>query len=269
MFLDRPLDANKVWLSTLSQLIDYGHRVSPRRMETLEVLHNRIIMNMSMPVVTNQKRKLSYRFMAAEALWILTGEDRVSTIEKYNPAITQFSDDGEKFFGAYGPKIVSQVDYVVNKLVEDRDTRQAVLTIWRENPPVSKDIPCTVAMCFGIRDQWLHCHVFMRSSDAWLGLPYDVFNFSMVAAWIACCYNRRVPEMDSVRLGNLYLTMASSHLYMRNLELARECLEAGYETSPAQLPQDRIIEGDWAFLVTSLLACRDSIDNPSLWRIRP
>ena len=131
------------------------------------------------------------------------------------------SDDGETFFGAYGPKIVAQLDYVVAKLLEDQDTRQAGLTIWRENPPATKDVPCTVAAFFNIRNGQLNAHVFMRSSDVWLGVPYDVFNFSMLAHLVCAHLNKRGLR---VAPGHLFLTAASSHLYAINWDDAKLCV---------------------------------------------
>ena len=75
--------------------------------------------------------------MAAEALWILSGDNKVETIAPYNKNIKQFSDDGIIFQGAYGPRIISQLDYVIESLRKDRESRQAVLTIWNPNPKPS------------------------------------------------------------------------------------------------------------------------------------
>lgn len=210
------------WLGALKDILDNGREVSPRGKLTREIPQRTLELNMRQPVLTVPSRKLSYQFMAAEAFWILSGDYRVETIAPYNKHISQFSDDGETFAGAYGPKIVGQLNYVVNALYQDQDTRQAGLTIWRENPAPSKDIPCTVALFFNIRDGLLNCHAFMRSSDVWLGIPYDVFNFSMLSHLI-CGYlfNLKV----DVKPGTLYLTAASSHLYEENFERARECLE--------------------------------------------
>ena len=178
-----------VWLQTLDDLVNHGHVVSPRGQETRELPQRTIVVDMNRPVLNIPERNLGYKFMAAEAYWILTGDYRVETIAPYSKAISQFSDDGVTFFGAYGPKITHQFQYVLNKLVEDPDTRQAGLTIWRENPPQTKDVPCTVAIFFSIRRGELNCHVFMRSSDAWLGVPYDVFNFSMLSHAVCGCLN--------------------------------------------------------------------------------
>jgi thymidylate synthase len=270
-------NASSVWLNTLSKIFNEGLDVAPRGMKTLELQHHTVQLNMSYPVVLCPKRQLSYTFLAAEALWILAGDDRVETIAPYNKNIAAFSDDGHRFFGAYGPRIMEQFEYVVGKLLEDRDTRQAVMTIWRKNPPKTKDVPCTVAIMFSIRNARLHCHVFMRSSDAWLGLPYDVFNFSLLSAKVACEFNRRfkldcqsIGRSEKIALGYLHLTAASSHLYERNFNGARLCLELDESPAGVELPASWIEAGSWKYIEASLTGCREKVETMSgMWRIRP
>lgn len=215
-------DFTFVWLEALNDILTNGRLIAPRGQRTLELPQRTMEINTRKPVLTIPSRKLNYQFMAAEAYWILSGDNQVATIAPWNKNIAQFSDDGETYFGAYGPRIHAQLDYVVHKLLEDPDTRQAGLTIWRENPPATKDVPCTVAIFFNIRYNKLNCHVFMRSSDVWLGVPYDVFNFSMLNHLV--CAALRENDKD-VLPGTLYLTAASSHLYERNFEEARACLD--------------------------------------------
>lgn len=225
------MDFSRIWIDTLRDILTNGEEVSPRGKLTKEILQRTITVDMRRPVLRVPDRSLSYRFMAAEAYWILSGDNRVATIAPYNSRIAEFSDDGETFFGAYGPKIMAQLDYVVEKLVEDPDTRQAGLTIWRECPPKTKDVPCTVAIFASIRNGLLNLHVFMRSSDVWLGVPYDVFNFSMLGHLICCRLNMN--SFDAVvKPGKLYLTAASSHLYEVNWEDARKCTTAQVLNQP-------------------------------------
>ena len=220
------LSLTHVWLSNLRHLMAFGERAAPRGMETRELLQKTFTIDMRQPVLTVPARKLSVRFMAAEAFWILSGDDKVETIAPFNKNISQFSDNGETFYGAYGPKIRDQLPYVVGKLTEDRDTRQAGLTIWRENPKATKDVPCTVAIFFSIRGNLLNAHVYMRSSDIWLGLPYDAFNFSMLAH-LVCAHVNNAYSQDFAKMvqpGTLYLTAASSHIYEKNWADARHVL---------------------------------------------
>lgn len=236
--------ATEAWIDVLSSILMNGEKSSPRGKPTLEVISNHTAFDMNYPVVQCEPRKLSYKFMNAEALWILQGDDSVKGIAPWNKAIAKFSDDGERFFGAYGPKVVDQIPYVVRTLLGDISTRQAVMTIWRENPPKTKDVPCTLSLHFLIRGSQLDCHVTMRSSDAWLGVPYDFFNFSMIAATVLRFFNLNWAEQQrglgdctpicspgcivrSISLGNLYWTASSSHLYERNWPSADLCLDHG------------------------------------------
>jgi thymidylate synthase len=73
----------------------------------------------------------------------------------------------------------------------------------------------------------LHCIVTMRSSDVWLGIPYDVFSFTQIQSAFA--------GMLGVRRGWLSLHMGSSHLYERDVAAAQGVLETfapGTITSP-------------------------------------
>jgi len=224
---------NAVWLDQLGEILSSGDTVSPRGKETRELLHSTITVDMAQPVLTVPERRLNYQFMAAEAYWILSGDNTVDGIAPWNKHISQFSDDGKIFAGAYGPRVVDQLDYVLDKLREDPDTRQAGLTIWTPNPPPSKDIPCTVAIWFQIRGTGrirdLNVSVFMRSSDVWLGLPYDVFNFSMLGYLVAGHLNSSARDGMIVLPNQLSLTAASSHLYATNFEAAAEVLKAALQ----------------------------------------
>lgn len=219
--------ANFEWLSELSWAFNKGNDVTPRGQLTKEVLQQTSIVNMRRPVVTLPERKLSTKFLGGEAYWILSGDNRVETIAPYNKNIVNYSDDGQTFFGAYGPRILSQLDYVIDKLKSDADTRQAVLTIWRENPPETKDVPCTVAVHFMIRDHKLNCHVYMRSNDLWLGFPYDVFNFSMLSHLVCCKLNAFVVENGGVIIepGMLYHTASSRHIYEQHFEQVEQLIK--------------------------------------------
>lgn len=258
------MDFSKTWLTLLNNILHDGELVAPRGKQTRELLQHTIQVDMRKPVLVVPSRKLNYKFMVAEAFWILSGDDRVETIAPYNSNIKQFSDNGETFFGAYGPKVVGQLQYVIDKLIADNDTRQAGLTIWRENPQDTKDVPCTVAIFFNIRNSKLNVHVFMRSSDAWLGVPYDVFNFSMLGH-LVCAFLRHNAGLD-IEPGTLYLTAASSHLYEVNWDVARECLTA--ESLGQNITPDALFESPQT-LMDTLKALRDSRPGDGLrwWEV--
>lgn len=208
--------ATLAWLDRLQDVYSRGHHAAPRGMAIKELLCCTSIVDMNYPIVDVPGRDLGFKFMAAEAAWILSGDNRVSTIKPYARHIENFSDDGQFFYGAYGPRVIDQLPYVARVLAEDPDTRQAVLTIWRPSPPKTKDVPCTVSVQWFIREGTLHCLDTMRSSDLWLGWPYDIFNFSMLSHYLRLILKARYGVV--VEVGSLFLTAGSQHIYEKNFE---------------------------------------------------
>lgn len=178
--------------------------------------------DMRFPLVTRPTRNLGYRFAPAEAAWILSGDNRLETIRRYSKFIWEFSDDGIFYSGAYGPKIVDQLTYVCDMLADDPDTRQAVIDVWRPNPRPGRDLPCTLSFQFLIRSNKLCVVQDMRSSDAWLGYPYDVFNASMLAGYVMLLLrHRKERRRDNLEVGTHTMMIGSSHLYEKDVEQAK------------------------------------------------
>ena len=208
------------WLSLLHKLIN-GAYIKPRNIPCFELTNVQInVRNPLHNLIEHPHRNLSYRFAVAEWLWIYFGLNDLKTIERYNPRMKEFSDDGVILSGAYGPHISLQWFRIINKFIEDRETRQAVISIY-DNTKVkenTKDIPCTLSIQFLCRKNCLKTIVNMRSSDAWLGLPYDFFSFSMLANLMS-----HELKMD---LGDITFNLGSSHLYESNLIQAKKVINS-------------------------------------------
>jgi thymidylate synthase len=156
--------------------------------------------------------------MVAEWLWIWFGHQDVESITQYNPQIAKFSDDGIIFKGAYGPKVFGTMTPLICQLRDDPDSRQAIIQIYIRPDGPTKDVPCTMTAQFLIRDGLLNLIVNMRSSDIWLGLPYDVFNFTMIQNIVAA--------LLGLNIGTFFMNLGSSHLYVANFEVAQKVLIA-------------------------------------------
>lgn len=206
-----------IWLALLQRLHDSPTSVAPREQQTREIVNVHLTLTDAIEnVLIHPQRNLSYRFMVAEWLWIWFGRNDVASISQYNRHIAAFSDNGIDFNGSYGVPIKEQWPRVIETLQRDPSSRQAIIQIYRPPTGPTKDVPCTIALQFLIRNRELHVIATMRSSDVWLGLPYDVFNFSMLG-------NIMAAQLAS-RLGSLSLNLGSSHLYERNVEVARNVL---------------------------------------------
>jgi len=210
-------DFGRIWTILLQRLLTTGVFASPRGQATQELLNVHITLADSRNnILASPRRNLNWRFAVAEWLWMIYGRNDLKVLTRHNKRMAEFSDDGETLAGAYGPPLKQQLTYIRYILKTAPTTRQAVLTIWHRNPLASKDIPCTISMQFLRRNSFLHLIVNMRSSDVWLGLPYDVFNFSMIL-------NALAGETNATS-GMLMLNIGSSHLYDRDRSSALSCI---------------------------------------------
>ncbi len=231
------MTANEAWINCLADVLSEGNRISPRGQTTRELCRHSLTFDMVRPAVLFDERRISTAFMAAEALWILNGSSLLDDLLPYAPSYGAYSDDGFRLSGAYGPKFLHQLKYVTDCLTEDPESRQAVMTLWDQNPRASKDVPCTISLQFLRRERQLHTLVMMRSSDVWLGLPYDMFSFTMMSAVVTL----GLPGLDG--LGKMTIVAGSRHLYQRDWEKAESLIELEAHTDcelfDMNLVQDR------------------------------
>lgn len=213
-------NADDLYRQALKRIMHEGNLTEPRGFDCLELSPcNITLIKPENNVVGNPLRKANLGFMAAEFVWMWEGRDDVAYLDPYNSKIKQFSDDGVRFFGAYGPKIMGQLAYVLGVLKEDPWTRQAVLNIWRESPPKTKDVPCTIMFHFIRRPvDTLNMIVYMRSQDCWLGLPYDLHNFTCVQIMFANALELKVGRFD--------LFQGSLHAYKNDWEKINTLIDA-------------------------------------------
>lgn len=219
------------WRELLNRIMYSGIKVVSRDSPTLEILNATIEVTQGRAnILVNSERDVNYRFMIAEWLWIQGGLDDVESLAQYNSVMRKFSDDGQILSGAYGPRLSSQWKYIKENLQKEA-SRQAVSTIWTPNPKDSKDIPCTISLHWMIRYETLHCTINMRSSDIWLGLPYDFFTFSQLTNYLS-------GELG-VRMGSITMNLASSHLYLKDLQVAKKAKDVvGESVMSPQLSWD-------------------------------
>lgn len=218
--------ADSAWLAAIKHVCAFGCKITSREKLTLETLSHTEAVDMSQPVVTVKGRNLNYSFMARECHWILSGDDTLEGLGKHASKWEPYSDDGVKLFGAYGPRLMEQKLSAINALVLDPNTRQSVITFWRTRPPTTKNVPCTTSLQFLIRGMKIHCIATMRSSDLWMGWPYDVFTFSMITAMVGLELRERAPDAyQSLDLGHLYITAGSQHIYEEHIDKSMQSLD--------------------------------------------
>lgn len=167
-----------------------------------------------------------------EFLWYLSGSNATDQITHYISKYSQYDEDGI-VFGGYGPRLRGGTDQLLTVigLLRDRpSTRRAVIQIFDGKDIVQyhEDVPCTCTLQFLSREDHLDLIVYMRSNDVFIGLPHDVFCFTMIQELVA--------RSVGVDVGQYIHVVGSLHLYDDKAEDAHDFLAEGYYATNAMPP---------------------------------
>ena len=117
----------------------------------------------------------------------LSRDNRLDFIRYYISAYDEETEDGETIYGGYGPRIFDQRGHdqlrnVIFLLRTNPTSRRAVIQLFNSEDIERRhtEVPCTCTLQFLIRRNRLHLITNMRSNDAYLGLPHDIFCFTML-----------------------------------------------------------------------------------------
>ena len=211
-------DMRAGYIEVIQRVIAEGRSIAPRGEETLEVIAPTIVLTnprASLPLGIG--RKLNLRIAAIEACQLIAGRAFPKLVLAASPNFAVYAEEDQTFHGNYGERAANQLRSIYRKLTEDPATRQAVMTLWspvHDNLFGKKDYPCTVGFQFLLRDGKLDMITTMRSNDVWLGMAYDVFQFTQLQLSLA--------RMLKVSPGQYVHQPGSLHIYARDVEKAKE-----------------------------------------------
>ena len=163
--------------------------------------------------ITNAERKWNLDYAEAEWQWYLSGDRNITKLGKIYgkipPIWIKMADDDGNVLSNYGWQWQRkrQIDAVVRKLMIDKNTRQACISIYdgKEIYRYENDTPCTYAIQFTIVRGRLDMCVTMRSNDLWYGFCNDQYCFAQLQIMIA--------ERLEIPVGVYYHFAHNMHLY--------------------------------------------------------
>jgi thymidylate synthase len=213
------------FLDELREVVDRGEDIEVRGSRTRELRARLIELDaVRERCVVLAGRNNNIFASIAESMWVLAGRDDLGYLSAYLPRAPKFSDDGQTWRGAYGPRLrdwngIDQLAEILAILSADRASRRAVAVLFDPDRDFveSKDVPCSNWLHFLARDGRLDLHVVARSTDIWWGFSgINAFEWSllleMMSYWL------------ELTAGRLTFFTSSLHLYERHYEKAEALL---------------------------------------------
>jgi thymidylate synthase len=194
--------------------------------------------------------------------WYLSGSSQTEHIAYYLTEYWNFDEDGQ-VRGAYGPRLraydgIDPHAVIFDLLLRKPSSRQAVIQLYDHTDLIGDhlDVPCTCSLQFLWRDGQIRLVVYMRSNDAYLGLPHDLFCFTMLQEIVA----RRL----GADLGTYTHVVGSLHLYDEHRDDAEKFIGEGYQSTLIQMPP--MPEGDPFPALERLLANERALRTGTPWQ---
>jgi len=190
------------------------------------------------PIVTT--KKVPFRWIAEELFWFLSGSTNEADLqargvdiwqEWATPVQTarfnrQTGDLGPVYgylwrsFGGDYPQMngVDQIARLINEIKSNPNSRRLIVTGW--DPRVCDDValpPCHTLFQFKIENErTLHCQLYQRSADAFLGVPFNISSYALLTHLIA--------HVCGLEVGEFIHTFGDLHIYSNHVEQVGEVL---------------------------------------------
>ena len=206
------------------------------------------------PIVTT--KRIPFRWVAEELFWFLSGSTDESELRARGVDIWAEWATGEqtaKFgraegdlgpvygylwrsFGGDYPRMngVDQIARLIKEIETNPNSRRLIVSGW--DPRVCDEValpPCHTLFQFKIENEkTLHCQLYQRSADAFLGVPFNISSYSLLSDLVA--------HVCDLEPGEFIHTFGDLHIYSNHVDQVNELLSR----EPLPLPKLEIINGE-------------------------
>jgi len=259
----------KQYHNLLEDILNNGERKDDRTgVGTISVFGRQLRFNLAegFPAITT--KKLAWKSVVSELLWFIegTGDERRlaeilygsrdserSTIWTGNAQAAYWTPKA-KYDGDLGRvygvqwrdwRGVDQLSKLIEGIKSDPNGRRHIITAWNVDELDQMALPpCHVLAQFYVSNGKLSCHMYQRSVDVFLGLPFNIASYALLTHMIA--------QVCDLRAGELIISTGDTHIYSNHVEQVKEQLTREEYPLPMLLLRSEIKDID-KFLMDDII----------------
>lgn len=230
---------------------------------TIGVFAEKMTFDISKTVPLLATKRVAIKACIEELLWFLRGETDASVLSKKGIKIwdgntsREFLDNmgfydvptGElrKGYGyqirRFGENNVDQLMYIENLLKTDPFSRRILWNLWNASDLEEMVLtPCHNQVQFYVDKKgdkmYLSCQLYLRSSDYLLGLPFNIFSYS-VLTYILAARTGMIPD-------KLHVVTGDTHIYSNHVQQVKEQLSRNTSVLPVLVLSKDIATKDYS-----------------------
>jgi thymidylate synthase len=172
------------------------------------------------PLVTT--KRLHLRSIIYELLWFLNGDTNIKYLKDNGVSIwDEWADENGNLGPVYGyqwrnwpaldGKTIDQITRLIEQIKTKPDSRRHIVTAW--NPADVDQMalpPCHAMFQFYVADNKLSCLLMQRSTDFFLGLPFNIASYALLTYMVA--------QQCDLEVGDFVWTGGDTHIYNNHIE---------------------------------------------------
>lgn len=190
------------------------------------------------PLLTTKKVHL--RSIIHELLWFLQGSTNVRYLQENKVTIwDEWADANGDLGRVYGAqwrdwitpdgRHIDQIKTVVEQIRRNPDSRRLIVSAWNPGEVDKMALPpCHALFQFVVLEGKLHCQLYQRSADLFLGVPFNIASYALLLLMIA--------QVTDLQPGTFVHTFGDLHIYRNHLDQVHEQLSR----HPRPLPSMRL-----------------------------
>ena len=222
----------KQYLGLMQHVLDNGVKKEDRTgTGTMSVFgyQMRFDLGQGFPLVTT--KKLHLRSIIHELLWFLKGDTNIKYLKDNKVSIwDEWADENGELGPVYGHQwrswptvdgaVIDQISNVVDQIKTNPDSRRLIVSAWNVGEIQNMALPpCHTFFQFYVAEGKLSCQLYQRSADIFLGVPFNIASYALLAMMMA--------QVCDLQPGEFVHTFGDAHLYSNhidqtNLQLSRE-----------------------------------------------
>ena len=231
----------KQYLHLLQTILDKGVEKKDRTgTGTISIFGHQMRFDLSegFPVVTT--KKLHLKSIIHELLWFLAGDTNIKYLNDNGVRIwNEWADKNGNLGHIYGyqwrswpapdGRHIDQISGVVDSIKNNPDSRRHIVSAWNVGELDKMNLPpCHVLFQFYVADGKLSCQLYQRSADVFLGVPFNIASYALLALMMA--------QVTGLKPGDFVHTFGDVHIYSNHLEQVKLQLTR----EPYPLPEMKI-----------------------------
>ncbi len=204
------------------------------------------------PMVTT--KRVPFRWIAEELFWFLSGDTNEKNLQARGVDIwAEWADESHtsrfgrnsgdlgpiygylwRSFGGDYPEMngFDQIADLIRQIQTNPNSRRLIVSGWNPETATQVDLPpCHTLFQFKIEsEKILHCQLYQRSADAFLGVPFNISSYALLTRMIA--------HVCDLQVGEFVHTFGDLHIYSNHLAQVEELLNR----EPLPLPKLEFVE---------------------------